>query len=567
MHHLSHAVPVSSKVNALATSALAPVVSSALQGAQIDESRVTKALYVDNTAIASALTGNGSQAQPFTAIQQALDMAKADLLSGTGVRVIIKPGVYREELYLEGNGGDNAPLIIESGGAGNVIISGADVFSDWQPVQGAPGVYQHTWTNDWGTIENPWRKEFGKGKEAAYPDFRRELFYLDGKPLSQSLSRASLRPGSFFVDEVADSVLLWAPTGVAINTVLVEGAMRSAHQDFGVLKTYKLNNLILRNLTVTQGGVAVWGATRLSGKNILIENCHFDRNNGAGLAVDGEQITIRGTTANENGHAGMLLGSNAVLLEQSEASWNGWKMKEWGYEDCSGAGIKFVNSHNILVQNMKFVGNSYPGLWFDGGATNATAANVLALANDSAGFDWEISDNLKVSRLYSVYNKVGWLSFDGSRVDLEDSVITFNRSLQMFIDNTERPYDTENWTVRRVTIAADVSNQNLLWDTWPHEPGSYQVGANATIDKFSATLTASNNVYFHPSFAAAFRKGDGSPLTFSQWQSYTGQEVDSVWDQNKAKATIDGLKIAIEQQWGNPKSNGLGYHNYPPLPW
>ncbi len=552
-----------STVSPLSPTSSPPIV----QGAQIDTSRVTKVLYVDNAFNNSALVASGSLEQPFPSIQQALNVAKVDVLSGIGVRVIIQPGVYREELYLEGNGSDNAPLIIEAGALGKVIISGADVFTGWQPVADAFGVYQHPWAYDWGQIENPWRKEFGQGKESAYPDFRREMFYLDGKPLSQSLSRAALHPGSFFVDETADSVFLSAPPGIDINSVLVEGAMRSANQDFGVFKTYQLNNLILRNLTITQGSVAVWGSTRLSGNNILIEDCHFDRNNGVGLAVNGEQITIRSSTANENGHAGMLLEGGSLILEQSEASWNGWKMKEWGYEDCSGAGIKFFKSQNILVQDMKFVGNSYPGIWFDGGVTNATVDNVLALANDSTGFNWEISDNLRVSRLYSVYNKFGWTSFDGSRVDLKDSVIAFNRTLQMFTANTPRSYDTQGWTMHGVTIAADSGNQNLLWDTWPHESGSSPVGPDSTMDQFAGTFMASNNTYFHPSFDAAFRKGDGSSLSLSQWQSYTGQEVGSVWDRNKVNTTMDGLKIAIQEQWGDPKSNGLGYHNYPQMPW
>jgi hypothetical protein len=538
----------------------------ASQGARIDESRITKTLYVDNTFSLSASTASGSQEQPFTSIQQALNTAKVDILSGTGVRVIIKPGTYREELYLEGNGGDNAPLIIESAEPDKVIISGADVFTDWQPVQDTPGIYEHVWTHNWGTVENHWRKLFGQGKESAYPDFRREMFYLDGKPLSQKLSRVDLRPGSFFVDEAADRVFLWTPPEVDINSVLSESAMRSENQDFAVLKIHKLNNFALKDLTITQGSVAIWGSTRLDGKNILIEDCNFDRNNGVGLSVEGEQITIRRTTANENGHGGMLLDGASVLLEQSEASWNGWKMKEWGYEDNSAAGVKFGDSHNVLARNLKFVGNSYPGLWFDVWCTDVTVDNVLALANDSAGFNWEISDNLKVSRLYSVYNQLGWLSYDGSRVQLEDSVIAFNRSAQVLTENTTRKYDNELWTVRRTTIAADVGNQYLLWDTFAHSGGG-AVGPNNTMDQFAATFTASNNVYFHPSFAAGFRQGDGSTLSFGQWQNYTKGEVGSVWDQASVESTKNSLKITIQNQWGEITPNALGYHDRPQLPW
>ena len=539
----------------------------AAQGAQIDETLVTKAIYVDNTIGLLPSLELGSQAQPFTSIQQALDAAKVDILAGTGVRVVIQPGVYREELYLEGNGLNNAPLIIEAGAPalGQVIISGADVFTGWQAAQDMPGAYQHPWLYRWGTIENPWRKQFGQGKEAAYPDFRREMFYLDGKPLSQSLSQTALHPGSFFIDEAAGRVLLYPPTGININATLIESAMRSANQDFGVLKIYKLNNLILRNLTITQGSVAVWGSTRISGNNILVENCHFDRNNGVGLSINGEKITIRRTTANENGHAGMFLEGTSMLVEQSEASWNGWKMKEWGYEDCSGAGIKFGGSSNVLVRSVKLVGNSYPGLWFDEGCTTVTVDNVLAFAGVSSGLNWEISDQLQISNLYSLYNQVGWVSFDGSRVNLQTSVLAFNRSLQMLTSNTDRPYDTELWTVSGTTIAADTGNQYLLWDIWP-QPAS-AAGVNTTMDKFAATFTASNNVYSQPSFSVGFRKGDGSPLSLSQWQSYTGQEVGSVWDGDRVRVTMASLKASIQTQWGNPTVQGLGYHDHPLLPW
>jgi hypothetical protein len=538
------------------------------QGAQIDQSRIGKTLYVDNNAITGSNNGSGTQQQPFISIQQALNVARVDVLSGTGVRIIINPGVYREDLYIGGNGTDNAPLIIEAAEFGKVLISGADVFTGWQPYQNLPGVYQHPWTKDWGPVENHWRTLFGQGNESAYPDFRREMFYLDGKPLSQALRIEDLRPGSFFVDETLDRVLLWTPTGIDINSVRVEGAMRSENLDFGVLKTYQLNNLALKGLTITQGSGPVWGAARLSGNNILIEDSHFDRNNGMGLTINGNNITIRRTTANENGHGGIqIFNSASVLVEQSEASWNGWKMKEWGYTDTSGAGIKFVDARNILARDLKFVGNSYPGLWFDEGCLDVTVDNVLAFANDSAGLDWEISSNLQVSRLYSVYNRFGWRSFDGSRVTLENSVIAFNRSLQLFTANTDRSYDTEFWTVRGVTIAANAGNQNLLWDTWPHNLGSYQVGPNNTMDKFAATFLASNNVYFHPEFPGAFRSGNGLPLSWVQWQTYTGQETGSVWDSELVETTLENLKTAILTTWGYPSVNALGYHSRPQLPW
>lgn len=537
-------------------------------GARIDERRVTQTLFVNNSLALPTNAQNGSRDRPFRTIQQALSTARSSLLAGRGVRIIISPGTYREQLYLEGNGGNSGPLVIQAAAVGRVIISGADVFRSWKPVQGMPGVYQHTWRHNWGTIENPWREQFAQGKESAYPDFRREMFYINNRPLSQVLRAAALRPGSFFVDEAADRVLLRVPNGMNINAVTVEGAMRSVNQDFGILKLENLNNVVLRGLTITEGATAIWGAARLGGNNILIEDSNFDRNNGMGLTLTGDRITIRRTTANENGHAGIhKFGGTSILFENVEASWNGWKMKEWGYEDCSGAGIKFVDVRNTLVRSVKVVGNSYPGLWFDEGARNVTVDNVLAFANESAGFDWEISDNLRITRLYSVYNQFGWRSYDGSRVSLQNSVIAYNRSLQIFTANTERNYETENWTVRGVTIAADGLNRNLLWDTWPQSPGSFQANQNNTMDRFASTLRASSNVYFHPWLSAAFRKGSGSPLSLQQWRSYTGQEVGSQWNRIRVEATMASLKLDIQNKWGVSNTVQLGYHRRPRLPW
>ena len=82
--------------------------------------------YVDAAAKAG---GDGSEKKPFNTIQMAADIAVA------GDEVIVKPGVYRENVNPKHAGKEGAPIVYRSAKLRGAHITGAEVLTGWKKVE------------------------------------------------------------------------------------------------------------------------------------------------------------------------------------------------------------------------------------------------------------------------------------------------------------------------------------------------------------------------------------------------------------------------------------------------
>jgi parallel beta-helix repeat protein len=80
--------------------------------------------YVDNQSPTSSPSGPGTAAQPYSTIAGAVAAHK-----GAGVTIVVRPGVYREQITIPASGTEGAPYVIRAEGPG-VILEGADDFTD-----------------------------------------------------------------------------------------------------------------------------------------------------------------------------------------------------------------------------------------------------------------------------------------------------------------------------------------------------------------------------------------------------------------------------------------------------
>ncbi|MBD2769983.1 right-handed parallel beta-helix repeat-containing protein [Hymenobacter sp. BT664] len=557
----------------------------------VDESRVTSILHVDNQNPAATPTGPGTAAQPYSSFMAALERAWTQVRAGTGTKLLVHPGTYREGdgngMSVHGENADTPPLVIEGTVPDRVILSGADVFPQWTPAAGVANCFQTPWTKRWGEIRNPFRTNEPTGMS----DLRKEGFYIDGKPLSQVRSAAELRPGRFWVDEDNGRVVLYPPAGMVLAGHVVEGAMRPDNNDFAVLKFYQVKNLVVRKLTVT-GCATAFGPGLLFGNssNVLIEDCHFDRNVGGGLGLPNSQATVRRCTADENGYKGIGGAPVNELLEDVQTNWNGWKSYELGFtNDFDAAGMKLGLARNVTVRRYKSVGNMFAGLWFDVYCQNVTVDQALVAGNRQEGMNWEISDGLTVSRLRSVYNSLGWLSFDGHNVRITNSTIAFNDpGIQVMVSNSGRVGEmisnipgietTWRWNVRNSTIGTlNTNNIQLLFDTWPRDYIGTHGGTGSMVE-FRDTYQGDNNVFWRPPSNpsipdAGFREGSegnpsptaGSSATLVRWRALPAsvQDVNSVWGQPQLLAARQALFTELSTLWREPAPLNLGYHIRP----
>ncbi|NNE36226.1 MAG: hypothetical protein HKN13_13380, partial [Rhodothermales bacterium] len=91
---------------------------------------------------------------------------------------------------------NDTPIVVKAMVPGTAVVRGSDVLADWQET-GSPGVFEHTWTHDWGPAPNPWADD----RELPSIVLRREMVFVDGSRLTQVIDRSDLRDGTFLVDD------------------------------------------------------------------------------------------------------------------------------------------------------------------------------------------------------------------------------------------------------------------------------------------------------------------------------------------------------------------------------
>jgi hypothetical protein len=287
--------------------------------ASVNENLETVLLYVDGAQ--GSDSNPGTQASPFQTISAAVVAAQTNNYHGTGTRVLINPGIYREDIRMMGSKYYTAmPITLEGIGSG-VIVSGAVQYKNWLTNAGNSAIYSSPWMNAWGLC--PFQTG---GPMAADIVRRREMVFVDGVPLTQVLKFGQMREGTFFVDESGGQIYIRPAAGTDIGAVDVEVATLPE-----LLHLVGVSNIVVRGLTFQyasscRDNTAVFVAG--SGKNILFDNDNFLWNNAVGLHLFTPitNFTVQNSAANHNGQSGMMSVSTKYGLWNSiTTSFNNWR--------------------------------------------------------------------------------------------------------------------------------------------------------------------------------------------------------------------------------------------------
>src|SRR5262249_1383933 len=196
-----------------------------------------------------------------------------------GTRVVIYPGIYREAIKLDLRGEQtDVPIIFEAHEKGTVIISGADIWTDWKKPGGA-NIYTHPWPYKWGMSVNPWERE----NIALAPMVRRrEMIFVEGTSLDQVLSFHALTDRTFYISEEKGMVYVSLPLHVNIHNVIIEVGTREH-----IFEAHGVKNLVLRGLIFqhANSNIQESAVSFFDSSHITIEDCHFIWNNWSGLGV------------------------------------------------------------------------------------------------------------------------------------------------------------------------------------------------------------------------------------------------------------------------------------------
>jgi hypothetical protein len=544
---------------------------------------------VDEVLHVSAARGDdgspGTPDQPVRTLQRAVDLAKAHAHDGRGTRVVLAAGTYRETVDIADRAAD-APLIIEAEEPGQAIISGSDVFSDWNAHAGRDGVLEAAWPHKMGWVPNPWPGLM----ELKGEGLRRELLFIDGHPMRQVADLSELSPGTYLVDEPASRLLLKPPDGVEIAKSQVEVSVRPQKRT-GVhsklLRAAGVKNLTLRGLVFEHAASNPFNdpAVVIRGcQNVLIEHCTMRYNNGVGLgfsAPDGQvtrNVRIVNVKANENGTLGMEGTFHNGVIEKCETSRNNWRGAQWGATGWAPCGFKFAFVDGLVMRDHQAISNHASGAWFDDSNANVLIERLWSINNFRSGISLEANVGRFVIR-DSIFtgNSTGVNGFDSGNVTIENCLIAANMSRQIRIAGSSpiseaelkditpgwrrhrlggrRP--PENWTLRGnvIGVTAEQSKARLI-DFWMRGEWDDPSG-KPYFDRTIRSLVDESNTFSHPDEQSGklFPSADGTGSSRAQWQQM-GRTQNAVWS---AEAIRKALEDA-ERETGHKPTGFAGGH-------
>ena len=323
----------------------------------------------------------GTAALPLASIDEAMKRAVKLKRSRIAPKVIVHPGLYREQVAFgwtnwKANQPDNEiPIIIEASEPGTVTISGADIVTDWKD-EGA-GIFSTAWNHDWGVKENQWQND----REVPDIVFRREMVFVNDKRLTQVLAERELVEGSFLVDETANKLLVRPVSASDFRTALVEVGVRDV-----------LWNLQHEwNVSMTginfEKAVTPWknatGAVRVIGSNnFSMDQVEITQNNGSGIVfIETENVRVTNSKMNHNGWDGW--GSWRVtnmVARNTETSYNNWRGHLGQFYGWS-VGNKLESTHGLDIKRHRAVGNYSRGMWLDFDMTHVTLDEIYSADN------------------------------------------------------------------------------------------------------------------------------------------------------------------------------------------
>ena len=519
------------------------LVISGGSGVSASAAASTRVIYADTADPRADDSNPGTASEPVKTIGQAVVLASEYNARSIPVRVIVRPGVYRESLAMFGDERSTpAPITIEGAEEG-VIVSGSDVWTDW--VAGSGGILTHPWTEKWGLAPFP---DGWDDTTQAYLDRnpvirRREMVFLGGRSLLQVMSLEELKTtqNSFFVSEADGEISISVPSPGDIAGMDVEVATRPYLLQVGSRQNVTVKNITFQHAATPMPGSAVSFA---DSSKVAVIHCSFVWNSWSGLSLfQDEDVTIRDVTANHNGVSGITgTRDSGLLIADSQTSYNNWRgSRGWDLEDHGSAidpnfidfatGQKFFSLRHARFDHLRAIGNLTGGIWLDYDNADVSFEHVVLSGNLTHGLMIEASQGpVSVEDSEICGNETGILSNNSSDVRVVGNVLAGNLLGQLFLAGAAGPrpvveYDTgselavkaEHWVVRGNDVSVDgggpATGTYLGTDLW-----------NAYIE----TLDSDQNRYSSPGSAAIFGT-PGGLVDLEEWRVETGTDQASTF--------------------------------------
>ncbi len=356
--------------------------------------------YVDAASSNCSSRAAGTQANPYCTIQAALN-ARA----GAGTTILVKPGIYREQVTVSASGASGSPLVIQALGSG-VVIDGADDLSGasrWTLSSGNVWFATGVSIKPSQVFKNGVRLAPSSATLASLPanSFQwvknQKRLYVNaggGNPGLQQI-HAGARTSGFVVG--------------GRSHVRIEGFTITRAQDRGVVLQSGCSNVTLARDTVTfcfGYGVQIEGgsANRLTANRVADNGDH-------GIVMTGGAT---GCTVEDNECARNVYPpnrqSNGIYCEGSSA--NVFQRNNFHDNQDSGLQLQQGANDNLCLQNLSWRngdhgfdnllatgnahlgdvawGNTMDGFSVEGTATGTRIVNCIAVENGTATNEFDL---------------------------------------------------------------------------------------------------------------------------------------------------------------------------------
>ncbi len=378
---------------------------------------------------------NASDANPGTADRPFKTINRAAQLVQPGDTVIVKAGIYREHVRLTRSGKAGLPITFVADPIGSVVITGADIATDWERADNDAPIYRVPWRHRFAINRRP-----DGSLVEHHPDDERhklwgraELVVVDGKLCLPALTLDDLRlawrkhadalksgkpspvlqpplpnlggpfVGMFCADPQKGWLYLWLADGSDPNAHQVEVATRSAL--FGLspwenrdgVRFVHVRGFIFRHAATFPQRAAVW----LHGSDNLLEDCVVEEMAGGGVLVHG---TIRRCLIRRCGHTGGGASGEKFLNEDCVWEGNSWKPINRGWD---AGGFKLAWAKDGVFRRCLFRRNGGPGLWLDIHVRDVVITECVFWENEHHGLFVEISRDITITRNLFVRNGIG----------------------------------------------------------------------------------------------------------------------------------------------------------------
>lgn len=503
--------------------------------ANVNENKETY-LYVD--AAVGSDGNSGSWQSPFKTIQYAVNVANSLNQAGTGVRVIVNPGTYREYVNISNVSSTAAPFTLQAATPGTAIIAASDVVTNWKQQNAT------TYMTYWPYSAGPCAIPSGWPTTLAPIGQRSEMVMVNGVPLTQVMAFNDMLPGTFYYSDVYKLLHIAPPAGTDMSKALVEVSARPK-----TLTLQGRSNVVLRGLSFEHASNCfnTTSASVSSSYNVLIDSITADWNNWGGFGVFGSSyVSVQNSSASYNGGVGFMgtRGQN-VEFYANESDFNNWRGAQGAFYDWAAGGAKFFQMRSTTIENQLSYNNQAQGLWFDTDNQNIKIDKSVLSGNVLAGLQIERNEgpitlqnsylcnsgtglNLLTSWQTKVINNTFYNN--GGTNTHQAQVFIGGRSGGIFITDFLSGIFYDLFTTGTVLTGNQIEDA---------QPGQLLIGTylnSADWWLFTSSLNADNNQWFDPQTSNAFGITGNQHVSLPTWQANYGADRNSHWGKPKWSA-------------------------------